>query len=202
MPHPGSAAFLQKCVKNIYLLSLFLDYFFCSVTLIFQHFYWGAGNTSGFGMQLCFSVRIGQYYGIVRNFLEELGQWPICPKRSGGVKTQQLWLLSVVGERLSRPEGRGANLNFSRPTVDPPSRQLPPPKPLSKSFIFFTSIFLYFSFKLSHFHTFSLSFSHFHTSNLSKLHFHTFASFSFHLTRPQTSFIFSISPKPKQQGYG
>ena len=85
--------------------------------------------------------------------------------------------------------------HFSRPTVNPPFRQLPPPRPLSKSLVFFTSIFYNFSFQQSHFYPFSLSFSHFHTSNLSKLHFHTFASFSYHLTRPQTSFILSISAK-------
>ena len=42
--------------------------------------------------------------------------------------------------------GGGANLNFSRPVVDPPSRQLVPTLPLCRSFTLFTPNFTPFSF--------------------------------------------------------
>ena len=82
-------------------------------------------------------------------------QCRICQKRSGGFECKQLWVpvgarsTAVKGIFPFRAEfttGGGANLNFSRPVVDPPSRQLVPTLPLCRSFTLFTPNFTPFSF--------------------------------------------------------
>ena len=63
---------------------------------------------------------------------------------------------SLSCETHDRGRGGGANPKFSRPAVDPPSRQITPTLPLCRSFTSLTHYFTPFSF---HFFTFTLHIS-------------------------------------------